>query len=157
MGRERRASPGCTGQRGESRPLSWRLAPLIQATWGLPQTLVGLMLFLALRRRHRVRWYRSAIVTEWQLESGLSLGQFIFVPKQCPHPLVIHEYGHTIQSLLLGPLYLPCIVVPSLAWAGIPACERYRQRHRYSYYRFLCERWANRLARRVTGEIPIGW
>lgn len=140
--------------------MRWRLAPLVQATWGFPQTALGLLLFLVLRakRPHRRVWrFRSAVVSAWRLDAGFSLGQFVFVPERCPRPLMLHEYGHTIQSLILGPLYLPVVVLPSLAWAGIPAAERFRRRHHYSYYRFFCERWANLLAKRVTGETPIGW
>ena len=30
--------------------------------------------------------------------------------------LLVHEYGHTIQSLILGPLYLVLIGIPSTLW-----------------------------------------
>lgn len=133
------------------------LARMWQVVWGLPQTMAGLALFLGLRRPHGRYGYRSAVVSEWGLSSGLSLGMFIFVPRNCPRSLVAHEYGHTLQSLMLGPLYLPLIVLPSLVWAGLPALERMRRNKGYSYYRFYPERWANRLTRRVTGERPIGW
>lgn len=58
---------------------------------------------------------------------------------------------------MLGPLYLLVIGLPSLIWAGLPAFERFRVRKGYSYYRLFPERWANLLARRVTGERPMGW
>lgn len=135
----------------------YRFALLWQLVWGLPQTLVGLGFRMALRGTRQRHAFRAALVCEWGLESGLSLGPFIFVPRDCPHSLVLHEYGHTLQSLLLGPLYLPLIVLPSLVWAGVPACQRFRVRRGYSYYRFLPESWANKLVRRTTGEKPIGW
>ena len=128
-----------------------------QALWGLPQTVLGLMLLVGLGRRRRHYRYRMAIVTEWGLDAGFTSGMFIFVPRACPRSLLVHEYGHTLQSLLLGPLYLLAIALPSLVWAGTPSLRRYRSSHGYSYYRFYCERWANRLARRVTGERPEGW
>lgn len=128
-----------------------------QMLWGLPQNLVGAVMYAGLLRGHGHYTYRSALVTEWALASGLSLGMFVFVPRSCPRSLLVHEYGHTLQSLILGPLYLLVIVVPSLVWAGTPRLQRYRSSRRYSYYRFYCERWANLLAKRVTGEVPEGW
>lgn len=117
------------------------------------------MLVLCARRRHRV--WRTCVTTEWGLRAGLSLGPFVFVPAEAdgayegPGParqLRAHEYGHTLQSLLLGPLYLVLIVLPSLVWAGMPYWSRWRVRRGFSYYRFYPEAWANKLARRVTGE-----
>ncbi len=136
---------------------SQRVAQLWQATWGLPQTLVGLVMYLAPGRTCKRGHFRSAFVREWKQDAGLSLGMFIFLPRGCQRPLLVHEYGHTVQSLMLGPLYLPVVVVPSLLWAGIPALRRLRARKQYSYYRFYTERWANRLTSRVTGERPVGW
>ncbi|MBP3893017.1 MAG: hypothetical protein J6D34_03135 [Atopobiaceae bacterium] len=132
-------------------------ARAMNVVWGLPQTVVGAALFCALRGWRRCHAFRSAIVTEWRLRAGLSLGMFVFVPRGASRDLVLHEYGHTLQSLFLGPLYLPVIVVPSLVWAGLPRLERYRLRKGYSYYRFFTERWANRLVHRLTGEKSIGW
>ena len=99
--------------------------------------------------------YRLAYVTEWDMRAGLSMGLFVFVPRGADRRLVVHEYGHTVQSALLGPLYLVCVVVPSLVWAGLPACERLRRRRRISYYDMPVERWANRLGARITGERPM--
>ena len=121
------------------------LAQVWQVVWGLPQTVVGLVLFLALRGPRRCHAYRAAIVTRWRLRSGLCLGMFIFVPEVCPRSLLAHEYGHTIQSIILGPLFLPVIGLPSILWASLPACRKYRQTKTVSYYRFYPEAWANRL------------
>ena len=132
-----------------------------QLSWGLPQTLVGALLCAAQGRAPR-RLFRAACVTEWRGRAGLSLGGFVFVPRaqagayeRAGTPerrLLVHEYGHCVQSLLLGPLYLPLVVLPSLLWAGLPSAERYRTRHATSYYAHYPESWANRLAARVTGE-----
>lgn len=103
-------------------------------------------------RRHRSAWYRSAYVTVWNLRSGLSLGPFLFLPKGCPRELVVHEYGHSVQSLVLGPLYLPLVVLPSLLWAGMPAFATYRRKRGVSYYSMPVERWANKLGERICHE-----
>ena len=125
---------------------------LLQASWGFPQTLLGAGICLALGRRCRHFRFRSSLITEWPLDRGLSLGAFIFVPERCPRRLLIHEYGHAVQSLILGPLYLLVIVLPSVTWAGLPRLERRRMRRGISYYSFYTERWANALAERVCQE-----
>lgn len=132
--------------------MGFLLARVAHATWGLPQSALGAGVLLMAGRHCPHYRFRSAIVTEWRLRRGLSLGPFIFVPRNCPHRLVVHEYGHTIQSLILGPLYLLIIVLPSLTWAGVPALERRRRRRGVSYYAFFTERWANALAERVCHE-----
>ena len=51
---------------------------LIQCTWGILQTFVGLILFLLnIDKKHY--WYRNAIVTEWYHEGSVSLGLFLFI------------------------------------------------------------------------------
>lgn len=137
-----------------------------QCTWGLPQTLLGAVLFLLNRRRCPVRWYHGAVVTEWQAEMSASFGMFVFVTahptrdrrrqgripvfqlKQC---LLVHEYGHTIQSLFFGPLYLPLMAIPSAAWGYLPYFRRKRERGA-AYSDFFTESLANRLGEWVTGE-----
>jgi hypothetical protein len=119
--------------------------------WGLPQNLIGGSMALALRRCGRSQeTFRLACVTRWKLSSGLSLGLFVFVGTYADQRLVVHEYGHCVQSILLGPLYLPLVVVPSLIWAGLPACSRYRKNRNVSYYAHPIEAWANRLGERLT-------
>jgi len=129
-----------------------QLARVLHVTWGFPQAVVGAAVYLACGRHRKHYKFRSAIVTEWKLNRGLSLGPFIFVPRHCPRRLLVHEYGHSIQALILGPLYLFVIVIPSLTWAGVPALERRRVRRQTSYYAFFTERWANYLAERVCNE-----
>ena len=121
---------------------------LINAVWGLPQNVVGTVVALvSIRSPHRV--FRTALVTEWPLDRGLSLGLFVFVPPGCQERLLVHEYGHCVQSMVLGPLYLPLIVLPSLVWAGLPAFERLRWERGISYFDMPIEHWADVLGARV--------
>ena len=53
----------------------------------------------------------------------------------------MHEFGHTIQSRILGPFYLPFIGLPSIGHAG--AWNLFGQE--WNYYDFYTESWANRL------------
>lgn len=72
--------------------------------------------------------------------------------------LLLHEYGHTIQSLLLGPLYLACVGLPSFMWARLPGFKRLRRKKALSYYAVWPEKAADRLGaaavRRWTAAAP---
>ena len=51
------------------------LFTLVQLTWGLPQTLLGFLLYLYWLPRAKNRYtYHGAIVTEWTTRGGISLG-----------------------------------------------------------------------------------
>ena len=98
------------------------------------QSLLGLINFL-LHIFDRHYFYHGAVITEWNDKSSVFLGMFVFVTKEpyfydklkdenskdelCKRPLV-HEYGHTIQSLILEPLYLIIIGIPSTLWEFFP-------------------------------------
>ena len=92
----------------------------------------------------------------WNLKSGLSLSNHIFLPRSSfDKPLweVLdstwhmnynhHEYGHTLQSRKLGPVYLFVIGLPSIIWAG--CFKWYRKKYNKSYYSFPTESWADKL------------
>ena len=119
---------------------------LWQCAWGAVQSLAGAVLFLCLAgRKHYC--FHGAVVTEWSFHGSVSLGLFVFLSKG-REDVLPHEFGHSIQSLILGPLYLLVIGLPSIIWAGLPACENIRRKRRISYYDFYTECWANRLAER---------
>jgi len=123
-----------------------------QWTWGLPQTLAGLC--LALRYRHCPRKrVGGAVATlhdgDW---GGVSLGMFIFVPgglrPEREAALLSHEYGHTFQSALLGPLYLFAVGIPSFLWANLPQNVKKRAQRRIPYESRYPENWAEALGHR---------
>lgn len=128
-----------------------------QCTWGALQTLLGFIMFLTHIGGKHFR-YRGAIITEWKKRTGVSLGLFVFVPDEPSfgaersEKLLIHEYGHTIQSLMLGPLYLFIIGIPSALWCSLPCCKKMRKDKRISYYSFYTEKWADRLGERAAGK-----
>ena len=120
---------------------------LLQCTWGLPQTMIGLAVFLLCRKRGRRSFLmETAVCTEWNRRDGVSLGLFFFCPAN--GGIHLHEYGHTFQSLMLGPFYLAAVSLPSLLWAGLPVFERYRRERGVPYSRLYCESWADRLGSR---------
>lgn len=142
---------------------------LCQCTWGFLQTTLGLIVFLLhLRDRHYL--YHGAVITEWQGKSSVSLGLFVFVTAEpyfydklkdnhtlpeLSRRLLVHEYGHTIQSLILGPAYLIVMGVPSTLWGFLPSANKMRREKQVSYFAFFTEKWANALGEWVTGETSM--
>lgn len=129
---------------------------LVQCTWGLLQTLIGFGFFLVLRKRPH-RMYRGCIDTQWNHSGGLSLGLFIFTPpdSQANAGLIrVHEYGHAIQSLILGPLML-FVGIISIAWGNLPSFSRFRKRRKLPYTACFVEAWASRWGEWVTGDRAI--
>lgn len=133
------------------KKLKKRAYTAAQWTWGFPQTLIGAALYLAHRRDEHFD-YKGAKATVWDKDAGVSLGRFIFVPKNTEKHaeefLLDHEYGHSIQSLILGPLYLLLVGAPSIMWNRLPYFRNKRRRTGRSYYSAPFERTANTLAAR---------
>ena len=123
---------------------------LWQWTWGFPQTLLGFVIFLICRKCPHQR-YHGAIVTRWSNRGSLGVGMFLFLGEDDPQ-VVVHEYGHAVQSLILGPLFLPVMGIPSFLWCNLPPCRRLRREKGVSYYAFYPEKSANFLGRLVTKE-----
>lgn len=114
---------------------------IILWTWCLPQTLVGLIVKLIFKGKKLDETY-------YRFDSKLgsiSLGKYILLCEEHVNDERVrkHEYGHQLQSYLLGWLYLPVIALPSLIWAG--CFNNYRLKHGVSYYDFYTEKWANKL------------
>ena len=123
---------------------------LWQWTWGLPQTLLGFVIFLFCRKCPHER-YRGTVVTYWSQKGSLGVGMFLFLG--CDDPEVrVHEYGHALQSMILGPLFLPVMGIPSFLWCNLPPCRRLRKEKGVSYYAFYPEKNANFFGRLVTKE-----
>lgn len=125
---------------------------LLQFTWGLPVNLVGLIAFLCCRRCPRERFCNSVVTCLPPGRGSLSLGIFIFLSASSPadsRALCAHEYGHTIQCLVLGPLYWVLVAVPSVIWYHF--FDGYRKRRRVPYDALYCEGWATAWGRRWSG------
>ena len=115
----------------------------LQLTWGLPATFLGFFVFLIVLIFKRPRWIHkngySFIVEFGDDWGGLSLGPFAFCGSYVTgfdltqfdynrdvfnHYYKIHneeffehvrrhEYGHSLQNLIWGPLWLFVIAIPS--------------------------------------------
>ena len=129
---------------------------LLNCTWGALATLVGLIAFLKLRKKYPHKTYRGCIDTQWNTRTGLSLGLFIFTPRQDipdSQKIRVHEYGHVIQSIVLGPLFLiPGIL--SLLWGRRIGKLRKKQPD-LRYTSHFVESWASKWGEMATGEEAI--
>ena len=131
----------------------------VQFTWGILQNLVGLIGFLLFSGKYRHDRFHNAFVTYVDTDKpfgGISLGIFIFVngkrSEEWLHDTRIHEYGHTIQSLVLGPMWPLVIALPSFIWCNFPPLCRYRKENDVSYYALYCEGWANIWGSKASGQ-----
>ena len=114
-------------------------------TWEFPQTLLAL--FIKIFYRNKVKQkekYKLSKVFWLKANSsfGVSLGRFIFLDQRYKDRYTKkHEYGHSIQSLIFGPLYLIIIGLPSMI-----RCK-FMDLTSLEYYSGYPERWADKLGK----------
>ena len=139
---------------------------ICQCTWGFLQSVLGVLLcILHIRDKHY--FYHGAFITEWKNKSSISLGMFVFITKEpyfyeklkdeytmeeLSNRLLVHEYGHTIQSLIFGPFYLILMGIPSTLWGFLPSLNAKRKNEQISYFSFFTEKWANYLGEKITRQ-----
>lgn len=137
---------------------------LIQWTWGIVQNVLAASLFVGLcsvKRDRNVFFYHGAIVIRWNHPYSMGLGMFIFLgihsnSQKYNDMVLVHEYGHTIQSCILGPLFLLVISIPSLLWASIPYFDSFRSSKKVRYTDFYPEHWASYLGEKIL-KLPADW
>ena len=108
---------------------------LLQMTWGIIQNVLGFLIWLYVLLtgpKEERRFFYGALVTRWNLASSMSMGMFLFLGTDSER-VIVHEYGHSIQSLILGR----------------------SAKRRYRFTSFYPEKWANHLGRLFTGKEPI--
>ena len=122
---------------------------LILFIWQLPQHIVALIYFgylvmmckdLGIDSR-----YKQAIVIPCVMRGAVTLGNYVFVGLNSKYKEIVkHELGHTIQSKILGPLYLIVIGIPSITYCGLR--RLFPSLRKKNYYNFYTEKWANNLS-----------
>ena len=123
----------------------------LRLLWGLPQCLLGVILFQFYGvdcQCMEAPYGDVRILYTERMRGGISLGRFIILPWKYRYnsssyvrDTISHEYGHTRQSLYLGWLYLVVIGLPSLLWAW--AHSTFKRLREVDYYSFYTERWAD--------------
>ena len=91
--------------------------------------------------------YKQAIVIPCVMRGAVTLGCYVFVGLNSEYRKIVkHELGHTIQSKILGPLYLIVIGIPSITYCGLRRI--FPSLRTKNYYNFYTERIANYLSKR---------
>ena len=122
---------------------------LILFIWQLPQHIVALIYFgylvmmckdLGVDSR-----YKQATVIPCIMRGAITLGDYVFVGLNLEYKETVkHELGHTIQSKILGPLYLIVIGIPSITYCGLR--RLFPSLRKKNYYDFYTEKSANYLS-----------
>lgn len=146
---------------------------LILFLWQLPQNIAGLVVLLlfgvySIDKVHpqltdRIRKSCPEVnvrqVYLVRTKPAVSLGAFVFIPgtwffeyydnnrEDALFRLLKHEHGHQRQSLMLGPLYLFVVGLPSIMQRALTATlvRMGRPRRQMGYYDRYPEKWADKL------------
>lgn len=114
--------------------------------WQFPQNMLALciesILCESAYREGKVRG--NTIIVSELFPYTLSLGDYLFINKMSPQLSIQHEYGHSKQSTILGPMYLVIIGIPSIIY-NIVYCLCTKIGVKWNYYSFYTEYWANKL------------
>jgi len=149
------------------RALHRLISAVVLFVWGIPQQLAGFlgMVFIFLKDRKSAvytfnnNWPQGRGITAIVIVTGsnwgaVTLGNFIFMDARAAggiqadrndyiivgNKTIRHEYGHTLQGAILGPLYLLVIGVASILHAAFDLNGE------KPYMELWTERWANKLA-----------
>lgn len=118
---------------------------LLDFCWEAPQVIVGAVVKLVYIKygSREVETYKQGVcqIQNWGMMSGVSLGWWQFTSPYATKDTASHEVGHSLQSVMLGPLYLLTVGLCSGLW-----CLGVIPRNGRSYYDFWCEAWANKLS-----------
>lgn len=123
--------------------------------WELPQNIIGAFLFIffgvfsdsvILDDDDSLEMYSP------MMRGAISLGIFRvyaykYLGNGARYVELVRKHekeGHRKQSMMLGPLYLIVIGLPSLIWATLHSSVR--RLRTVDYYSFYTEKWADRLA-----------
>lgn len=130
---------------------------ILREIWQLPQHIVAYMIMIVNHKsikqmvnKDGIRYY----LVKHLSNCGISLGNYIFLDADGNYDNIIvrHEYGHQIQSLMLGPLYLIIIGLPSII-GNIINRIKYKYFRKYYdpdfYYKQPWEAWADKLGKVV--------
>lgn len=128
--------------------------------WQYPQNLVGLIVLLyakwfgGINRAYTLQDDIKVYYVD-KFRGGVSLGKYIFIDSSFlqrrgavylrNEKTERHEWGHTRQSLMFGPLYLLVIGFPSVVHCIFHNKEK-------DYEHFFVESWATKLGKKIRWE-----
>ena len=114
--------------------------------WQLPQNLIALLLYNILGHwsYYGGKYRDNYIIVCKAALSSFELGDYMFLTPFSNERAMDHELGHCRQSEILGPFYIPIIVVPSLLNNLYDRLITFMGKE-YDYFSFYTEKWANKL------------
>lgn len=127
---------------------------LIFSIWEFIQNFIG---FLE-TRIHKLRMahkFKGCKIYYIRHDDSHCIGKYIFINKYSDEHIILrHEYGHRIQSMILGPLYMLVIYIPSLVHYLYFSCKIFilavsmKETSWDEYYDFYTEKWADKLSKK---------
>ena len=126
---------------------------ILTEIWQLPQHIIAYVIILINCKSIKLMVSKDGIshyLVDHLFDSAISLGNYIFLDVDGIHDNITikHEYGHQKQSLMLGPLYLIIIGLPSIIGNIIDRIKHKYFRRYYDpdfYYKQPWEAWADKL------------
>lgn len=132
-----------------------KLKKILLVIWQFPQEIIGYFLVIILKGK---REYINVLVKGKQskykltkiylvpnlFHSGISLGDYIIFDSRIEilETNILHEYGHQLQSRILGLFYLLIVGIPSLIGN---IYSRIKKKDKKWYYSRFPENWADKL------------
>ena len=124
---------------------------ILSYIYQLPQNIIGLLISTLpniSKKVHTINNINIYLIQNNNTMESMSIGQYIFINPSAQDGIILrHEYGHTLQSKILGPLYIPLIVIPSFIWCYLGNANNLNH-----YYSFYTESSANKLVGKVKGN-----
>ena len=126
---------------------------ILAEIWQLPQHIIAYIIMLVKHKSIESMTNDDGILyylVDNLFNCGVSLGNYIFLDSNgyYDYKTIKHVHGHQIQSLILGPLYLIVIGLPSITGNIINRITRMYFRKYYDpnfYYKQPWEAWADKL------------
>lgn len=139
---------------------SFNFWSVLLSIWQLPQVVIAaiVMLFaLIFAKKKAFIPFVNGKLTVWELRLNLdwnapfcfTLGPFVITPFRVKDETLLHESGHSIQSIYLGPLYLLVVGIPS---ALLVSTKRIFKKSHEWYHSKYPEKWADNLAKKESGN-----
>ena len=130
---------------------------ILTEIWQLPQHIIAYVIMLVNHKSIEPMVNKDGILyylVDHLFDCGVSLGNYIFLDSDGNYNCITirHERGHQIQSLILGPLYLIIIGLPSIIGNILNRIKYKYFRKHYDpdfYYKQPWEAWADKLGKVV--------
>ena len=126
---------------------------ILTEIWQFPQHIIAYVIILINCKSIKLMVSKDGIshyLVDHLFDSAISLGNYIFLDSDgnFSYKTIKHEFGHQKQSLMLGPLYLIIIGLPSIIGNIIDRIKHKYFRRYYDpdfYYKQPWEAWADKL------------